>query len=211
MGRFLRRWKDKMKVVYMNKNDTVYSSNVYLVLGGWNRLEDVNTLIDVGADGSIIGEIENAPTGVGKKKVDQIILTHNHFDHTINLGPIKEQYNAKVYAFSPGTYVDELLKDGQTIKIADRDFQVIHTPNHSSDSICLYCEEERVLFSGDTPLKIMSIGGSYSNDFIGTIEKLYELNIQTIYSGHDVPTKKGIRQMLERTLKNVKTAGLQMI
>ena len=86
-----------MKVVLLNKNNTVYTSNAYLVLGNWNRLEDINTLIDVGADGSIISEIENVHSGVGKNKVDQIILTHNHFDHTKNLAAIKKQYNTKVW------------------------------------------------------------------------------------------------------------------
>ncbi|HOD79400.1 MAG: putative polyketide biosynthesis zinc-dependent hydrolase BaeB [Deltaproteobacteria bacterium ADurb.Bin135] len=200
-----------MKVVLLNKNNTVYTSNAYLVLGNWNRLEDINTLIDVGADGSIISEIENVHSGVGKNKVDQIILTHNHFDHTKNLAAIKKQYNTKVYAFSPGDFVDELLKDGQMISIADMVFQVIHTPNHSSDSICLYCEEEGVLFSGDAPLRITSISGSYSNDFIRTIERLHRLNIRTIYSGHDLPLKKGVKEMLEMTLKNVKTARLLMM
>ncbi|MCZ2418104.1 MAG: MBL fold metallo-hydrolase [Burkholderiales bacterium] len=211
MGRYSRRWKGKMKVVLLNKNNTVYTSNAYLVLGNWNRLEDINTLIDVGADGSIISEIENVHSGVGKNKVDQIILTHNHFDHTKNLAAIKKQYNTKVYAFSPGDFVDELLKDGQMISIADMVFQVIHTPNHSSDSICLYCEEEGVLFSGDAPLRITSISGSYSNDFIRTIERLHRLNIRTIYSGHDLPLKKGVKEMLEMTLKNVKTARLLMM
>ncbi len=200
-----------MKVVLLNKNNTVYTSNAYLVLGNWNRLEDINTLIDVGADGSIISEIENVHSGVGKNKVDQIILTHNHFDHTKNLAAIKKQYHTKVYAFSPGDFVDELLKDGQMISIADMVFQVIHTPNHSSDSICLYCEEEGVLFSGDAPLRITSISGSYSNDFIRTIERLHRLNIRTIYSGHDLPLKKGVKEMLEMTLKNVKTARLLMM
>jgi len=97
------------------------------------------------------------------------------------------------------------------ISIADMVFQVIHTPNHSSDSICLYCEEEGVLFSGDAPLRITSISGSYSNDFIRTIERLHRLNIRTIYSGHDLPLKKGVKEMLEMTLKNVKTARLLMM
>jgi len=47
-----------MKVVLLNKNNTVYTSNAYLVLGNWNRLEDINTLIDVGADGQLSAKLK---------------------------------------------------------------------------------------------------------------------------------------------------------
>ena len=53
----------------------VYSSNVYLVLGDWSAIDDVNTLIDVGNDPAILEQISLAPTGVGKKPIEQVIFT----------------------------------------------------------------------------------------------------------------------------------------
>ena len=102
------------------------------------------------------------------------------------------------------------MKGGQFIRIGDREVEVIHAPMHSSDSICLYCREEGLLFSGDTPLRIMSAGGTYPNEFVRIIERLNGLDIAVIYSGHDTPTKKGIKGMLENTMKNVKASGLLM-
>jgi glyoxylase-like metal-dependent hydrolase (beta-lactamase superfamily II) len=197
-----------MKVKLLNKKDRIYSSNAYLVLGDWNRLEDINTLIDTGTDESILNEIENSCAGVGKKKVERLILTHNHFDHIGNLSAVKKIYQPRVYAFHEDDYVDEVLKDGQLIRIGNREVEVIHVPMHSSDSICLYCREEGLLFSGDTPLRIMSVGGTYPKEFVRIIERLNKLDIRMIYSGHDVPTKKGIKGMLENTMKNVKTSSL---
>jgi len=176
-----------MKVLLLNKESRIYSSNAYLVLGTWNRLDDMNTLIDVGTDESILREIRKANTGVGKKRVEQVILTHNHFDHTGNLRAITETYQPRVYAYSDGEYVDETLKDGQKLKVGDREFEVIHTPVHSSDSICLYCAEEGILFSGDTPLRIIGIGGTYSTSFVTVLESLKKLDIRAVYSGHDKP------------------------
>ena len=193
-----------MKILLLNKNDTIYSSNAYLVLGEWSRLEDINTLIDTGADGSILEGLEAAYTGVGKKKVDQVILTHNHFDHTGNLLTIKKQYGPKVYAFSPGSLVDKCLKDGQKISIGDRTFEVIHTPGHSSDSICLYCEEEGVLFSGDTPLNIMTKGGGYGSEYIRVLEFLSKKNIRMVFPGHNQPVREKVQEMIAFTVKNVK-------
>ncbi len=195
-----------MKVVLLNHNDRVYTSKAYFVLGSWKRLEDLSTLVDVGIDGSILSALEKIHTGVGKRKVDQVILTHNHYDHTGNLAAIKNLYNPVVYAFSKGPYVDKCLKDGDMIRLGDRVFQVIHTPAHSSDSVCLYCKEERVLFSGDTPLRILSLGGRYPDEFIRILVRLRELSIQVIYSGHDAPYTMGISEMLEHTLENVKAS-----
>ena len=70
-----------MKIMNLTKNSKMYTSNVFLVLGAWKTVDDVNTLIDVGRDKSIIRKIENINTGLGKKKIDQVILTHSHSDH----------------------------------------------------------------------------------------------------------------------------------
>jgi glyoxylase-like metal-dependent hydrolase (beta-lactamase superfamily II) len=195
-----------MKIKLLNKKDRVYSSNAYLVLGAWSRLEDVNTLIDAGNDPSILDELEKIYTGVGKNKVDQVILTHNHFDHIGNLDLIKKRYGAKVYAFNGDSFVDEKLQDGQMIRVGDQDFEVIHTPGHSSDSICLYCGQSEILFSGDTPLKIMTVGGGYSKEFTAALKRLAGKKIKTVYSGHDQPMKAKVQTMIETTLKNVKAS-----
>ena len=43
-----------MKIIPLKKNDKIYSCNSYLILGDWNRVEDVNTLIDPGIDGFVL-------------------------------------------------------------------------------------------------------------------------------------------------------------
>ena len=43
-----------MKVISLRGNNHIYSCNSYLVLGSWNTLQDMNTLVDVGNDPSII-------------------------------------------------------------------------------------------------------------------------------------------------------------
>lgn len=78
--------------LYKPKN-AIYSSNVYLILGDWSAIDDVNTLIDVGNDPSIIERIATAPTGLGKRPVEQVIITHNHSDHTGILPLIRKLYS----------------------------------------------------------------------------------------------------------------------
>jgi len=87
-----------MKIVPILGKNNVYSSNVYMVMGDWKRIEDVNTLVDVGNDLSIIEVIGKMNMGVGKSKVEQVILTHDHSDHTGILPLIKAAFHPKVYA-----------------------------------------------------------------------------------------------------------------
>ena len=88
-----------MKVIPL-KNDRLYSCYAYLLLGNWNRLEDVNTLVDVGANGFVLEMIEQINTGVGKTPVEQVILTHGPFDHAGGLPAVKARYNPRIFAYT---------------------------------------------------------------------------------------------------------------
>ena len=70
-----------MRIYPLKSSSSVYTCNSYLILGDWNRLEDINCLVDVGTDGSIAEEIRGMSTGFGKRPVERVICTHNHFDH----------------------------------------------------------------------------------------------------------------------------------
>jgi len=201
-----------MKVMNLTEKSNIYTSNVFLVLGNRNTIKDVNTLVDVGRDTSIIEKIKKAPTGVGKHKVDQVILTHSHYDHTSLLPLIREVFKPAVYAFSQSLQgVDHLLKDGDALKLGDRMFEVIHTPGHSSDSICLYCEEEKVLFTGDTSLLVRSASGTYEEGYIRALERFCRNDIRSIYPGHGAPMLRGCNDMIRSTLKNVRKNLQQVI
>jgi len=193
-----------MKVIKLNTNPKIYSGNSYLLLGAWNTIDDINALIDSGSDNYIVEEIEKLYTGVGKNPVDKVVLTHNHFDHIGGALAVKNEYKAKVYAkIYSGDVVDYLVNDGDAIKLAEREFLVIHSPGHSTDSICLYCEEEQVLFSGDTTLQIRNSNDSYTEDYLETIQKLAMLKINVIYPGHGDPITNNPEELLRITCKNV--------
>lgn len=199
-----------MKLFNLTNDSKIYTSNVYLITGTRNAIEDVNTLIDVGRDPLTIERINHASTGVGKKRIEQVILTHSHYDHVSLMPQIRQNFNPKVFAFSPSLKgVDHLLKDGDMMKFGDRMFEIIYTPGHSNDSVCLYCEEEHILFAGDTTVVIMSNQYSYEKSFVHALEKLCKRDIRTIYFGHGEPRREKCNEMLRMSLENVRESKIR--
>jgi len=188
--------------LYKTKN-AMYSSNVYLILGDWSAIDDVNTLIDVGNDPSIIERIATAPTGLGKLPVEQVIITHNHSDHTGILPMIRELYRPVVSAKTPYMSADVVLEDGQEIRCGDRYFEVIYSPGHSDDSICLYCKTDGVLFVGDTPVLIRTPDSTYEESYVNVLQRLSKLDVRTIYFGHGAPMTVGAQAAIQSSFANI--------
>lgn len=70
---------------------------------------------------------------------------------------------------SPAPFVDMRIGDGEMVKLGQLRLQVIHTPGHTRDSICLRVEDR--LFTGDTLL----IGATGRTDLpSGDADALYD-------------------------------------
>jgi len=96
-------------------------------------------------------------------KVCALLLTHEHYDHIEGLNKIDLDFyihpegkdaltdpscNMSVYMGNSFTIEREpLLFSGSTLKIADFDIEVMHTPGHAPGSVCLKIDD--MLFSGD--------------------------------------------------------------
>jgi len=190
-----------LKVINLTENPTTYTCNVYFVQGEFNSLNNMNTIIDIGRDKVIFEKFEEISKGVGKKLIDQIILTHNHYDHTSLLKTVKEIYSPRVYAFSLYLNgVDIVLKGGESILIGDKLFEVIHTPGHTQDSICLYCSENGFLFVGDTAVILKSSNWSFEENYVKSMEYLCKKSVSRIFFGHGPPLESGCNEKLSRSL-----------
>jgi glyoxylase-like metal-dependent hydrolase (beta-lactamase superfamily II) len=197
-----------MKVYRLETNPIIYSGNAYLVLGDWNKLTDINALIDTGSDAFIQSHIRRINTGVGKVQIEKIILTHTHFDHIGGVADLRKLYKCEVFAYSEYEEKTTTLRGGEILHLGDNYFEVIYAPGHSSDSICLYNKSEGILFSGDTNIRINSIDGSYTPEFVNTIQRLSELKLTVIYPGHGDPLVDNPKQILLNTLRCVEKSKI---
>jgi glyoxylase-like metal-dependent hydrolase (beta-lactamase superfamily II) len=169
----------------LTEDSKLYTSNVFFVLGEWNTLDDLNTLIDVGSDPMVIHKLNKMNVGLGKRKVDQVIITHSHSDHVAILPDIIEAYNPKIYGFNVHLKgVGHPLRDGDKLRIGEKMFEVIHITAHSYDSICLFCEEDGILFAGDTYFPIEFENQILKNENAYALSRLQGKTIKQLYNGH---------------------------
>ena len=144
-------------------------------------------------------------------KMKYILLTHCHGDHIGGVNKIKEKYGGKILihtkdavglkdiSINLSTHIglepialqeDARINDGDLLHVGNLEFQVIHTPGHTCGSISLYCEQEKMLFSGDTLFRgawgRVDLPTSSFEDIISSItNKLIKLPADTIvYPGH---------------------------
>jgi glyoxylase-like metal-dependent hydrolase (beta-lactamase superfamily II) len=197
-----------MRVIQLARNPKIYTCRSYLLLGEWNQIDAVNTLIDPGTDDYIMEEIDRISTGCGKVPVEQVLLTHNHFDHAASADLFRQKYGARVYGWVDGPGVDTLLKDGQIFRAGDDYLDVLHTPGHSSDSVAFYCQSQKLLFSGDTQLRIRTSGGKYTREYVDTLVRLAHKQIELVYPGHDEPFDHNVRSIILETLQNVRNSEI---
>jgi sulfur dioxygenase len=96
-------------------------------------------------------------------QLDWIIETHTHADHLMLNRELKTLLGARLimHQQSPNPLVDQHVRDGDTIELGGEQIEIMHTPGHTPDSICLRVPE--AVLTGDTLL----IGGSGRTDFPG--------------------------------------------
>jgi glyoxylase-like metal-dependent hydrolase (beta-lactamase superfamily II) len=104
--------------------------------------------------------------------IKYIFITHNHSDHTNGNDII-----AKLSGTSPLMFGDEDPKTGMTVSdgsqfpLGDRNIQIIHTPGHTGDSICIHIGD--AVFTGDT-LFVGKVGGTgYGDDARAEYDSLH--------------------------------------
>ena len=174
-------------------------------------------VVDAGDEGARIVQELDRLTGGAPEKVELIVNTHGHIDHTAAvadvrtaLGPIPVLMHQADIEVVEGNgpdglrmmgreYVpvlpDGLLREGDEVRWGNCALRVIETPGHSPGGICLY--GHGLLLSGDTLFR-HGVGawrffkGDKRALFAGIHDKLLTLPPETVvYPGHGEATTIG--------------------
>jgi glyoxylase-like metal-dependent hydrolase (beta-lactamase superfamily II)/rhodanese-related sulfurtransferase len=85
-------------------------------------------------------------------RIHYVIDTHTHADHFSATQQLARQFDVPVamHRTSPAPFVDLRLDDGEMLVVGKYRLQVLHTPGHTRDSMCLRVDGR--VFTGDTLL-----------------------------------------------------------
>lgn len=125
-----------------------------------------------------------------------IINTHGHSDHTAGNAELKSIFGAKTVGYERSRISPDIkVKDGDILAVGKINFQVIYTPGHTLDSICLLVDKKKLL-TGDTLFvgecgRTDLPGGNAKSMYDSLFNKLSRLgkNVE-IYPGHDYGPKR---------------------
>ncbi len=184
------------------------ATNCYIIADG----KGAAAVIDPGAEPEQIEQLLKS----NNLDLQNIILTHGHFDHFGALKGLKERYpsvpvaigaedvpmletaadNAAVLRYAdPADYMgltcDIKLGDGDHIKVGDLDLTIYSTPGHSRGGVSIECED--ALFTGDT-LFAGDVGRTdlEGGDYLAILRSVKQLAAlegdRRVYPGHGIST-----------------------
>ena len=151
-------------------------------------------VIDPGEADPVIAAIE----AQGGGRLDYILNTHHHWDHTDGNEALVKRYGAEIVApASEAKRINNIthgLRDGDVFDFDGTQARIFETPGHTLGGICFYFAEAQAVFTGDT---LFSMGSGRL--FEGTPRQMYD-SLQTlaalpdetfVYCGHEYTQSNG--------------------
>ena len=184
-------------------------TNCYIILDEESKEIMV---IDPAGKSDEIAELVNILGG----KLKYIYLTHCHGDHITGVMDLKDNCGGKILIHREDAeglnnaeinltpYImekqivleaDSRIDDNDLLHLGNLEFKVLHTPGHTKGGTCIYCEQEKCLFSGDTMFRgtwgrTDLPTGDFESIINSIVSKLMKLPDDTIvYPGHGLSTK----------------------
>jgi glyoxylase-like metal-dependent hydrolase (beta-lactamase superfamily II) len=147
----------------------------------WLLTGGVPTLVDAGVGTTAhMDAIAAALDAVGQA-LQQVIVTHAHSDHASGSTALAARWPDATFMKWPWPDADRRyavpwtpLFDGQQLATGDVTLQVVHTPGHAPDHVCLWHERSRTLFGGDLLIEgsTVVVPGTRGGDLIAYLDSL---------------------------------------
>ena len=120
-------------------------------------------------------------SGAAGQTLRQVVVTHAHSDHASGAPAISARWPAAIFSKWPWPAADTRyavewtpLADRQVMTAGDVSLEVMHTPGHAPDHICLWHSASHTLFGGDLLIEgsTVVVPGSRGGDLIAYLDSL---------------------------------------
>jgi glyoxylase-like metal-dependent hydrolase (beta-lactamase superfamily II) len=160
---------------------TLDGTNTWMLKGASAAPDDGYIVIDAGpADDEHLAAV----AAIGK--IDLILLTHRHPDHSGGSARLSELTGAPVYALD--TSFGDPLREGDGFRQSGVVLDVIHTPGHSSDSLSFWLPEDNAVLTGDTILgrgtTVVAWPDGALGPYLKSLRRLREYGDAAVLPGH---------------------------
>jgi len=129
-------------------------------------------------------------------KIQWIICTHTHRDHSPAAEPLRQKTGAQVIGQPPPPGItqdktfnpDQIWQHHDQLKTDRFTLKAIYTPGHASNHLCIYLEEEQLLFTGDHMMEgstvVIAPPDGNMADYINSLELLKQYTIKHLAPAH---------------------------
>lgn len=189
-------------------------TNTYLV--GRDRY----LVIDPGPEDAV--HVERIVQATGGR-IDAVLATHTHPDHSPAAKAIAEATGAKVMGkpapehgrqdsgFAPTT----LLDDGDRVEVGSLTLRALHTPGHASNHLCYLLEGTGLLFTGDHLMQgstvVIGPPDGSMGDYLRSLARLQKEPVTRIAPGHGLTIEDAqaeiVRIIAHRLQREAKVAA----
>lgn len=161
-------------------------------------LDGTNTYLIGGADGLIVVDPgpdlpKHLEAVAAEGRVELILLTHRHSDHSAGASRLAGLTGAPVRAADPAycSGGGAVLRDGEVLQVGEMDVRVLTTAGHTDDSVCFHLGAEKGLgavLTGDTILgrgsTVITHPEGSLGDYLASLDRLAPLGPALVLPGH---------------------------
>jgi glyoxylase-like metal-dependent hydrolase (beta-lactamase superfamily II) len=198
-----------------------FSSNVYVMNGA------SLAIVDPGNDYTAFMEVGRL--GIQLSQAKKVVLTHGHQDNAMGTLELLHFYPGRarglellMHEAGPREFRElgnefdctvTLLKGGEKLELAGIDWEVIHTPGHTVDGICLYHAPSKTMITGDTVLPQDTAApdahaGGRLDYYLASVRSLLEREVENLLPARGPVVASIGRQVIERTYENLMMKAL---
>jgi glyoxylase-like metal-dependent hydrolase (beta-lactamase superfamily II) len=147
----------------------------------WMLTGAVPTLVDAGVGAPAHLDAVEAALDTAGQTLHLVVVTHAHPDHASGSMAIADRWPNAVFMKWPWPEADArypvpwtAVSDGQIVRAGDVSLQVLHTPGHSPDHLCLWHPDSGTLFGADLLIagSTVVVPGTRGGDLVAYLASL---------------------------------------